>query len=68
MKTLLTNHDEVAELKGQLAELRKDKERLDWLLDPYISISIEFFHKENGKTVLEYLESRDDIDKMMSLL
>jgi hypothetical protein len=66
MKTLLTNYDEVAELKGQLAELRKDKERLDWLLDPYISISIEFCHKENGKIVLEYLESREDIDKMMS--
>lgn len=64
---LTTNYDEVAELKGQLAELRKDKERLDWLLDEDTNLSIEFFHKENGKTVLEYLESREDIDKMMSL-
>ena len=65
--SLVTNYDEVEELKGQLAALRKDKERLDWLLDAYTSISIEFFRKENGKTVLEYLEEREDIDKMMSL-
>tara|TARA_E500000318_G_scaffold83662_1_gene79353 strand:- start:311 stop:514 length:204 start_codon:yes stop_codon:yes gene_type:complete len=65
--SLVTNYDEMAELKGQLAALRKDKERLDWLLDAYTSISIEFFRKENGKTVLEYLEEREDIDKMMSL-
>ena len=30
-EALVTNYDEIAELKGQLAELRKDKERLDWL-------------------------------------
>ena len=65
--SLVTNYDEVAELKGQLAELRKDKERLDWLLDEDTNLSIEYCHKENGKAVLEYLESRDDIDKMMSL-
>mgnify|MGYP001820349291 CR=1 FL=1 len=65
--SLVTNYDEMAELEGQLAELRKDKERLDWLLDEDTNLSIEFCHKENGKTVLEYLETREDIDKMMSL-
>jgi hypothetical protein len=35
-EALVTNYDEVQELKGQIIELRKDKERLDWILNSYL--------------------------------
>ena len=40
-----------------------DKERLDWLLDDDTRVVIEFVYKERGKTMLDYLESREDIDR-----
>ena len=52
-EALVTNYDEVQELKGQLAELRKDKERLDWLLKTQSFLSIN------------RIGTRKDIDKEM---
>lgn len=41
----------------------KDKERLDWLLDDDTRVVIELVYKEGEKTMLDYLESREDIDR-----
>ena len=46
-----TNHDEVANLKGIIEELKKDKERLDWLF-------------KNNATYWVY--TREDLDKRMN--
>jgi hypothetical protein len=55
-ETLVTNYDEVQELKAQLAELRKDKERLDWLLNRAYTIQLR-----EG----DIFTSREDIDREM---
>jgi hypothetical protein len=59
-------HKELAELKVMVAELRKDKDRLDWLVD---NASISMLRKdEDGEewwVELDYSEARDDIDKAM---
>jgi transposase-like protein len=66
-EALVTNYDEIAELKGQLAELRqmlaelheinaelhKDAQRLDWLLKTQSFLSIN------------QIGTRKDIDKEM---
>ena len=53
-------------LERENAELRKDKERLDWLID---NASISMLRKdEDGKewwVELDYSEAREDIDKAM---
>ena len=67
--TLVTNYDEVQELKGQLAELRKDKERLDWLLDENSCNHIERGrYNRLGDWLVKTLHNRSDIDKEMEEL
>ena len=54
-------------LERENAELRKDKERLDWLVD---NASISMLRKdEDGEewwVELDYSEPREDIDKEMN--
>lgn len=65
-ETLVTHYDEVQELKGQLAELRKDKERLDWLLDENSCNHIERGrYNRLGDWLVKILHNRSDIDKEM---
>ena len=52
----VTNFDEVANLKGIIAELMKDKERLEWLMKEMD----EFLYGEVA------METREDIDKAMN--
>ena len=54
------------QLERENAELRKDKERLDWLIEK-ASIHLEFKHRELGTWWLELDENdpRRDIDKAM---
>ena len=70
----VTNYDEVAHLKGVITELKKeneelkkDKERLDWLVD---NASISMLRKdEDGEewwVELAYSEARKDIDEYMN--
>jgi hypothetical protein len=67
--TLVTNYDEIAELKAQLAELRKDKERLDWLLDENSCNHIERgCYNQWGNWLGKTLHNRSDIDKEMEEL
>ena len=40
-----------------------DEERLDWLLDDDTRVVIELVYKEGEKIMLDYLESREDIDR-----
>ena len=55
---LVTNYDEIAELKGQLAELRKDKERLDWLLNNY-TLSCGITREEVDEKMAKLAELRN---------
>ena len=54
----VTNYDEVAHLKGVIAELKKDKERLDWLVGSgFLTHRI----RQSGAT-----PTREDIDIAMN--
>lgn len=56
----------IHDLKAENAELRKDKARLDWLVD---NTAISMFRKdEDGEewwVELDYSEARNNIDKEM---
>jgi len=68
-EALVTNYDEVEELKAQLAELRKDKERLDWLLDENSCNHIERgCYNRFGNWLGKKFHNRSDIDKEMEEL
>jgi hypothetical protein len=54
-------YKELAELKIENAELRKDKERLDWLLENVICTYQRSWHPRDA----EYLATREDIDEAM---
>jgi hypothetical protein len=65
-EALVTNYDEVQELKGQIIELRKDKERLDWLLDENSCTHIERgCYNRVGNWLGKKFHNRSDIDKEM---
>ena len=68
----VTNYDEVAErvnaaqIEQENAELRKDKERLDWLLDEESGVNVEYLYADKlGKHVITWFDDREDIDKAM---
>ena len=57
--------DLVQELQGENAELRKDKERLDWLID---HAYIQFYKVDDGgewQMELDASDARNHIDKEM---
>ena len=58
--------ERLREVQRENAELRKDKERLDWLVD---NASVSMLRKEEDGTEwwveLDYSEPRDDIDAAM---
>lgn len=53
----LSYHFTINKLENELSELRKDKERLDWLLFRY-DMGVIMYRDE-------FLENREDIDKAM---
>jgi hypothetical protein len=56
----------LANLQNQVRELRKDKERLDWLLDEESGVNVEYVYIDNrGKYVIVWFDDREDIDKAM---
>lgn len=56
----------IYDLKTENAKLRKDKERLDWLVDnTAISMLLKDEDGEEWWVELDYSEARNDIDKQM---
>jgi spore germination protein YaaH len=56
----------LANLQNQVRELRKDKERLDWLLDEESGVNLEYVYTDKrGKYVIVWFDDREDIDKAM---
>lgn len=56
----------LANLQNQVRELRKDKERLDWLLDEESDVNVEYIYADKlGKHVITWFDDREDIDKAM---
>lgn len=59
----------LANLQNQVRELRKDKERLDWLLDEESGVNLEYVYTDKrGKYVIVWFDDREDIDKAMQEL
>jgi len=52
-------HDENAELLNETAELLKDKERLDWILE-HCDVGYDNFYKTS-------FENRDEIDEVIQM-
>jgi hypothetical protein len=56
----------LANLQNQVRELRKDKERLDWLLDEESGVNVEYVYTDKrGKYCIVWFDDREDIDKAM---
>ena len=56
----------LASLQNQVRELRKDKDRLDWLLDEHSGVSVEYVYKDRrGTRIIVWFDNRSDIDKAM---
>ena len=56
----------LANLQNQVRELRKDKERLDWLLDEESGVNVEYVYTDKrGKYIITWFDAREDIDKAM---
>ena len=56
----------LANLQNQVRELRKDKERLDWLLDEESDVNVEYIYTDKlGKHVITWFDDREGIDKAM---
>jgi hypothetical protein len=57
----------LANLQNQVRELRKDKERLDWLLDEESGVNVEWLHVDKERHVIEWFDDREGIDRAMEM-
>ena len=56
----------LANLQNQVRELRKDRERLDWLLDEESQVNVEHTYTDKrGRYRIVWFDDREDIDKAM---
>ena len=70
MKLALANlQNQVRELRTDIGKLRKDKERLDWILDEDSGVNVEYFYTDKlGKFRIVWFDDREGIDKAMEEL